>query len=69
MQKTDTIVKVTWEIATLRSTSAEKKNGLLQYLDNVEFVYFHIKCTKRYINRREIQAMILKILAADLIEN
>lgn len=54
------IVKVTRGISTLKAASAERADGLSQYLNTREFVYVHSVCRQKYINKGCISAHLKK---------
>ncbi|KAK0161696.1 hypothetical protein PV327_008115 [Microctonus hyperodae] len=54
------IIKVTRGISTLKAVSAERADGLIQYLNTREFVYVHTVCRQKYINKKYIQAYLNK---------
>jgi hypothetical protein len=49
------IIKVMRGIPTLRNASAERKNGLLEFLNSSEFVYAHSTSRQKYIHNKYIQ--------------
>lgn len=57
-EKLDTkeVVEVGKGMANLRKASAEREDGLLIYLENIEAVTIHLACQKNYVCKRQIQA-------------
>lgn len=53
---TKEVVEVDKGMANLRKASAEREDGLLIYLENIEAVTIHLACQKSYICKRQIQA-------------
>jgi hypothetical protein len=49
------IIKVMRGLHTLRNASAEREDGLLEFLNSSEFVYAHSTCRQKYIHNKYIQ--------------
>lgn len=47
-------------IAMLKAASKERADGLLQYLNNRQFVYVHYSCRQKYNNEKYIKAYLNK---------
>lgn len=54
------IIKVIRGISTLKAASAERADGLSQYLNTREFVYVHSVCRQKYINKGCINSYLKK---------
>lgn len=54
------IIKVTRGISSLKAASAERGDGLSQYINTRDFVYVHSVCRQKYINKGCINSYLKK---------